>query len=126
MNSVPASVSGMYPEAYEIFLPDRHFVYLLVDPRDDTIKYVGKTNTPQSRLQCHISEARTAGDGPGQTDKGRWLLNLAALGMAPRMFIVGAGDREWALQEERRLMKAHHEVSGLINPELLKWNATRL
>lgn len=31
------------------------YIYVLVDPRDDTIRYVGKTERPHSRLGSHLT-----------------------------------------------------------------------
>lgn len=34
------------------------YIYLLIDPRDNEVRYVGKTSNPKSRLSGHITECK--------------------------------------------------------------------
>ena len=34
------------------------FIYVLIDPRDNQVRYVGKTNNVLTRLSNHISNAK--------------------------------------------------------------------
>lgn len=54
-------------------------IYALVDPRDETIWYVGRTVRAKARLQQHLEEA---GVNPAKT---KWLRELRKEGLAPRM-----------------------------------------
>jgi hypothetical protein len=31
------------------------YIYILIDPRDLCVRYVGKTNNPKERMRAHIS-----------------------------------------------------------------------
>ncbi len=57
-------------------------IYALVDPRDDTIHYVGRTINAKLRLQQHLQEVTT------NKKKGEWLEELKKAGMSPRMEIL--------------------------------------
>ncbi len=59
------------------------FIYGLRDPRDDVIKYVGKTNDLRKRLNYHLK-----GAGRHQTPKNNWLLKLKSLGLKPEMMVL--------------------------------------
>lgn len=68
-------------------------VYVLVDPRDDTVRYVGKTIQPKTRLNGHFWGAAGA--------IARWIEELRILELRPQMRIIAmcrtSGD---ALVEE--------------------------
>ncbi len=74
---------------------------LLLDPRVEDevlgVRYVGRTNNdPDKRLETHIESARVG----GESRKDRWIRELLALGLTPRIKDLGPGDR-W---ERKRLM----------------------
>lgn len=54
-------------------------IYGLVDPRDGTIRYVGRSVRAKGRLQQHLQEENV------NKKKDKWLRELKKLGMAPRM-----------------------------------------
>lgn len=53
-------------------------IYSLIDPRDDTVKYIGLTEYPDIRLKQHIM-------GDGNIPKREWINELEKLGLAPVM-----------------------------------------
>ena len=64
-------------------------IYVLTDPRDNTVRYVGKSNDPARRLAEHVSS-----DLP-------WLVDLKASGLAPVMRIMDrASVDEWERAEQ--------------------------
>src|SRR5713226_4296830 len=54
-------------------------IYALVDPRDHTIRYVGRTIRAKQRLQQHLQEVGV------NEKKSQWLEELNQLGMIPKM-----------------------------------------
>lgn len=58
------------------------WVYLLIDPRDQHIRYAGQAAHPKSRLRAHIS-------APGNPGLSAWIQELNAAGLEPIMQIVG-------------------------------------
>lgn len=62
---------------------NKEFIYCLKDPRDNLVKYVGKSNNPKKRLKEHISESKTK-----KTKKERWINKLLKLGIEPTLEIL--------------------------------------
>lgn len=57
------------------------FIYALVDPRTQQIRYVGKANDPQHRLRDHLREKR-------KSYKNSWIKELRDNGLVPELQIV--------------------------------------
>lgn len=57
------------------------FIYSLVDPRSNQIRYIGKSNNPKKRLSAHLSEKR-------RTHKSHWIQSLKKVGLKPILNIV--------------------------------------
>lgn len=57
------------------------FIYALVDPNTQQIRYVGKSNDPQVRLYRHFREK-------GNTYKVKWLQSLKEKGQTPEILIL--------------------------------------
>jgi hypothetical protein len=67
-------------------------VYVLVDPRDESIRYVGRTSAPHLRATTHACQSSSRGD------KAMWTAELLSLGLRPRLEIVetfGINRRIW-------------------------------
>ena len=62
-------------------------VYALVDPRDDIIRYVGVSKTPEVRYKQHMSNS---GEGDN-SDKAAWIKELKTNGAKPRLSILEKG-----------------------------------
>lgn len=62
------------------------FIYGLVDPRTEEIKYIGKSNKPSKRLREHISESKNK-NGCG-TKKENWIYKLYKLNLEPHIKIL--------------------------------------
>lgn len=58
------------------------YIYVLVDPRDNRVRYVGKSINPKARLQNHLSK------NSGNELKDAWLHELKSLGLKPEMKII--------------------------------------
>lgn len=66
----------MTPRKYTLVMP---WIYYLKDPRDDSVRYIGYTTHPESRLREHLRDARSS----KTTHKVRWIRSLQALGLLP-------------------------------------------
>lgn len=60
------------------------FIYGLLDPRTQQLRYVGKSNNPTDRLKGHISEAKSI----SKTHKSRWLRKLLNDSIFPELVIL--------------------------------------
>lgn len=92
-NGLPFCVFGLEPPCC-----DRGpvAIYVLIDPRDNTVRYVGKTLNPRARLKQHTF-------GRGNAERDSWVSELRSAGFAPRMEILEkvpisgweAAERKW-------------------------------
>ncbi len=68
-------------------------LYLLLDPLDKTVRYVGVSSRPFTRLQFHIEQ-------PGNHLLRSWVAGLRAMHVEPILHIVGeVGERDWEKAE---------------------------
>jgi len=81
-------------------------IYILLDPRDRSIRYVGKAVNPHSRYR-HRFAKHEAG-----VHKGKWLACLKALGLDPIMQIVEVVPATGDWVEAERWWIAHLQAQG--------------
>lgn len=58
------------------------YIYALIDPRTNEVRYIGKTTDPKGRLYEHTKKSDLA------THKAHWINQLRAEGLRPRMEIL--------------------------------------
>ena len=63
----------------------RFTIYGLVDPRDGSIRYVGRTVDPRERLYAHCSSSGCASLGGSGKARQDWLRELRGLGLRPTL-----------------------------------------
>ena len=71
------------------------FIYALRDPRDNAVRYIGKSNAPKARLLQHLEDATT------NAQKAAWICSLAELGLTPQLSILEEVDLSDWQQAER-------------------------
>jgi hypothetical protein len=75
-----------------------HYVYHLIDPIDDIVRYVGKTTHPKSRLASHIADAMKRQN----TSKKRWIAGLINAGEKPILKVIA----EFQTEENGRIRES--------------------
>lgn len=88
-----------------------HYIYILFDPRDGAIRYVGRTVNPEARYRthCRIRSERSP-------VMGGWIEQLAEAGVTPVMEIVAVCDAHEARAREKSFIRAADiPGSGLLN-----------
>lgn len=80
------------------------FVYLLQDPRDKTIRYVGVTNNPKRRLSQHKTS-------PANKKLKTWIDSLKSQNIEPDMLIIDEAKREDALEIEANMIWLFSKLS---------------
>ena len=101
-------ISGQSDEAY---------IYVLVDPRDDKIHYVGCSFNPASRLREHVSNAKTAFNRNVKLSrKNHWIIQLLLCQHHPLMRIIDICSIAEAPDKERehydRLLPDNELLNG--------------
>lgn len=91
------------------------YIYGLVDPRDNEIKYIGRTKDPDYRLDTHI---RMVDAGKMKT---MWILELKAFGLDPSMMILETVDRKDESAAEKRWVQYFLKMG---KPLLNGWNTS--
>ena len=77
---------------------EKNYVYYLIDPRTKEVKYVGKTKNPPSRFKQHIKKLDKT-----MTPKKKWLLELRAKGLQPKMIIAQEVNGDGRAEEQYHL-----------------------
>lgn len=83
-------------------------IYTLTDPRDDRIRYVGKTTkTAPERLAGHLAS-------PTNPAMRVWINALALQGLTPRIQVVAKPSLPQLSAEEEKQIAAHHRAGHRI------------
>jgi hypothetical protein len=85
-------------------MPQTNFIYALVDPRNNAVRYVGKSNEPKARFFIHMHYECSNGH------KQNWLNQLKRLGLLPVMEIIEECGEDWADRE--RYWISYHRRTG--------------
>lgn len=87
------------------------YIYGLFDPRDNALRYVGKTIKPKTRLWEHVYNSRKR-----ETDKDKWIAELIELGLSPTFEILEQTDEEgWPDAEKMWISKSIADGCDLFN-----------
>lgn len=83
-------------------------IYILKDPRDNQVRYVGKTNNPNTRLSNHISNAKKIKHNRHVCN---WIKELLALELKPIFEVIESCDNtDWVLREPYWIL--HYKSKG--------------
>lgn len=83
--------------------PKPVYIYVMIDPRTDEIRYAGKTDNPPQRFKDHLRLVR---EGHDHSHKAMWLKQLFALGLLPIFKIVkDTTQAEW-IEDERTIIRS--------------------
>lgn len=79
------------------YLCKMNYIYVLIDPRNEFVRYVGKTKNPNRRLAQHIYESNKI-----KCHKNNWLKQLLEAGVKPEMVIVESlqSTEDWIFWEQ--------------------------
>jgi hypothetical protein len=84
-----ASVPAAKPDTSGVW-----FIYALVDPRDERVRYVGVTDKPLAdRLRGHLRKPTNAG-------MREWLSGISASGLLPSIRLLSAPLNQWEQAEQ--------------------------
>lgn len=86
------------------------YIYVLIDPRDDKIRYVGKTINPTKRFKRHIENSRWK-----SYHSSRWIKSLYEENLIPIMKIIEETNEEKWEEREIFWIKYYREIFDLTN-----------
>ncbi len=86
-------------------------IYKLIDPRNNEVKYIGKSVNPNIRFKTHLYEAKK---DIIQTRKARWIRKLIGLGLIPIFEVIEYVD-DFEYWEEYYIRKYKLEGCDLVN-----------
>ena len=66
------------------------FIYALIDPKTDEVRYVGKADNVKSRFQSHIREAKSG----KHSHKCAWIRQVLDSGNEPKLHILEEVDKD--------------------------------
>jgi predicted DNA-binding protein (UPF0251 family) len=75
-------------------------IYGLLDPRDQQLRYVGKTIHPSKRLREHLNQL-------DNTPKGEWLLELTKSGFKPKLIVFSEVSKADASKAEKEAIRRY-------------------
>ena len=72
----------------------KNYIYGLIDPKTNQVRYVGKTNNPEQRLFDHTRHSKKK-----RTYKDKWICSLIEIGLKPIIAILEECGDDWAERE---------------------------
>ena len=92
----------------------RWFIYHLLDPRDESIRYVGWTTTSiKDRLKRHVQDARR---GEKNIYRVNWIKSLLSLNLVPRIVEISKGfGPSWCCAEKMEIALQRDLGANLTN-----------
>lgn len=84
-------------------------IYALIDPRDHSMRYIGKANDAMKRLQTHMRDCVRR-----DTPVYRWIRKLVGLGQSPEILVLSECEG-WQAEERRLIARARERGYRLLN-----------
>lgn len=85
---------------------NKTFIYALIDPKNDEVRYIGKANNPKKRLNQHLLISKNK-----KTHRDNWLQSLLAADLKPILVILEECQDNWA-EREQYYINNHHNLTN--------------
>lgn len=81
----------------------KYYIYELLDPRDGSCRYIGKSKNPEKRLKQHLSPYQLKKNTP----KNAWIKKLKTMGLSPIMRIIAISCETYINNSEIYLIEKY-------------------
>ena len=89
------------------------YIYTLIDPVTDEVRYVGKSKNPKTRYNQHIKKLDKS-----MTPKKQWLLGLFDKGLKPKLQIVETVTNGTGREREQHYVTLYEATTlNIHNPQ---------
>jgi len=85
------------------------YIYGLVDPRTNQVRYVGKANNPEERLKGHLRECRR------KLPVYAWIRKLGKLGLSPELRILKKCLKTEREEHEINMIAEYRSKGNMLN-----------
>ena len=86
------------------------YIYALIDPRTDEIRYIGKADDPFKRLKGHLKFSRLGCN----SHKNNWIKSLIKIGLIPALKILEKVPySEWEQKEQHYIKLFKSNLTNL-------------
>lgn len=87
-------------------------IYTLIDPRDDQVRYVGKTNNLKQRLSSHINRSKSGFNSPIHC----WIRKLLDLNLKPTILVQEICNQDnWEEREKYWIQYYREKYKNITN-----------
>lgn len=93
------------------------YIYGLIDPETNEMRYVGKSNNPKVRYQSHLTDKKS---NPHKTS---WIKSLSNRGLKPKLVILEETTQDKWEERERYWIK-HYQDEGAPLVNILEGGAS--
>lgn len=93
----------------EVMVTSRFLIYGLLDPRDGTLRYIGKSSSGMSRPRDHARPSRVRVE---RTHKANWVRSLLAIGLCPQIVVIEEHPTSDDLGEAEQFYIAYFKTLG--------------
>ncbi len=89
-------------------------IYVAVDPRDNTVRYVGRSTQPKQR-EKQYRKAYNHRFSPHNLAVRAWIQKLCSFGLSPKLIVVDVVKRDRASDSERFWVRKMGAMGDLYN-----------
>lgn len=98
-----STILAMFLTPILICVGSRAYIYALIDPRTDEVRYIGKALRPTERFSGHIRDCR-------KHPRTQWIQGLRRNGLVPKLSILEGPCEDWSTAEKKWI--AHYLSQG--------------
>lgn len=95
------------------------FIYALIDPRNNEVRYIGQTKNRTIRYKQHKQ------DQDENAAKHEWIAEIKSLGLEPGYTILEEVDWDQRLKREKHWIQHHQSLGATLTNQIVTGRARR-